>query len=374
MRFIHTADWQIGKVFRLLDEPAMHVLQDARLEAISTIGHLAREHGAAAVLVAGDVYDSERPSDRTLGQAIERMRPFDRVEWHLLPGNHDPQLPGGPWDRLARRELPGHIRLHLEPTPADIGGGPARLLPAPLARRRAQEDATAWMDRAETPAGAIRIGLAHGSIREFGSEAGHTANPIAPDRVASARLDYLALGDWHGRRQIGPRCWYPGTPEPDGFDQPDAGHVLLVEIAAAGAEPAVTPLPVGRFRWRREHAVLHDEADVVALEQRLRAEAGESGRLILDLTVEGALDLEALATFDQRIRAGLHEALCHLAVDEDRLVPSASIGEVEAAGSGAILRDAAARLKAIAADAGHPEHAAAVRALVRLYLVRRAGA
>ena len=49
--------------------------------------------------------------------------------------------------------------------------------------------------------GAFRIGLAHGAVTDF-TDAG--AN-IPPDRDRSARLDYLALGDWHGRMQIGPR-------------------------------------------------------------------------------------------------------------------------------------------------------------------------
>lgn len=70
-RFIHTSDWQIGNY---LSPETAAVLQQARLEAITTIGRLAGEHGAAAVLVAGDIYDLEGPSDRTLLQPIERMR------------------------------------------------------------------------------------------------------------------------------------------------------------------------------------------------------------------------------------------------------------------------------------------------------------
>ena len=72
MRFIHTADWQIGKVFRFLDDATVGVLQEARLEAISRIGRLALEHGAPTVLVAGDIYDVATAEDRTLGQPVEQ--------------------------------------------------------------------------------------------------------------------------------------------------------------------------------------------------------------------------------------------------------------------------------------------------------------
>ena len=40
-RFIHTADWQIGKVFRFVDRAEMGGLQLARLEGITRIGNLA---------------------------------------------------------------------------------------------------------------------------------------------------------------------------------------------------------------------------------------------------------------------------------------------------------------------------------------------
>ena len=58
-KFVHTADWQIGKVFRFVDETTMGVLQEARLNAISRLGKLAEEHEVKHILVAGDVYDRE---------------------------------------------------------------------------------------------------------------------------------------------------------------------------------------------------------------------------------------------------------------------------------------------------------------------------
>ena len=103
MKFIHTADWQIGKVFRRFgDNEAM--LRQARLDAIETIGRLAKAEGASCVLVAGDVYDSETPHPQTLRAPLERMRLFPQVRWYLLPGNHDPHRPQGVWDRACAGE------------------------------------------------------------------------------------------------------------------------------------------------------------------------------------------------------------------------------------------------------------------------------
>jgi hypothetical protein len=133
MRFIHSADWQIGKVFKQFG-PKEESLRQARLVAIERLGELATAHETSHVMVAGDVYDNEAPSPITLRTPIERMRSFPAVHWHLLPGNHDPHRPEGVWDRLAHMGLPDHIHLHLTPSPFELEAGVV-LLPAPLTRK-----------------------------------------------------------------------------------------------------------------------------------------------------------------------------------------------------------------------------------------------
>ncbi len=366
MRFIHTADWQIGKVFRSVDDATEGVLQAARLEAISTLGRLALEAAAPTVLVAGDIYDVATAEDRTLGQPLERMRAFSDVDWHLIPGNHDPHQPGGPWERVLRRGLPDNVRVHLEPVSVDLADGRAQLLPAPLLRRRALGDPTAWMDQAPTPAGALRIGLAHGSISAFGSEARDQPNLIDPARPERAGLTYLALGDWHGMKRIGPRCWYSGTPEIDDFGVVDGGRALLVDLAAASAPPAVTPLAVGRFDWRQETLRIQDAGDIDVVVARLRALHAEPARLLLDLALEGTLSLrgrERLARALDELRA----AVCWLRVDDGRLYLEPSAEDLETIAPSGFLRVAALRLRAMADDPDEPAREIAARALLRLY-------
>lgn len=85
LRFLHTSDWQIGKVFRFLDSTMMALLQEARLRVIARIGELAAAHGAAHVIVAGDVYDMEALSPRSLIQPLERMPNFSSVRCTCFP-------------------------------------------------------------------------------------------------------------------------------------------------------------------------------------------------------------------------------------------------------------------------------------------------
>jgi len=248
MRFLHTSDWQIGKAFRSFDDDVLAVLSAERLDVIGRIGKLAMDQEALVVLVAGDVFDGATPGLDTLLRPIERMKQFSQVEWHLIPGNHDAHTSNSPWERLLRQSLPSNIVIHTAPEPRPIADGEAWILPAILTNRHMSFDPTAAMDEMETPPGALRIGLAHGSVRVFGSTEHSTHNVLSPNRAASARLDYLALGDWHGSQAIDDRTWYSGTPEPDDFDIGGAGggQVLLVDVSK-DSPATVTPFDLGRF-------------------------------------------------------------------------------------------------------------------------------
>ena len=66
MKFIHTADWQIGKPFAgISDIHKRSLVQKARIEVIKRIGLVAKDTAADFVLVAGDLFDS--PSAGPLG-------------------------------------------------------------------------------------------------------------------------------------------------------------------------------------------------------------------------------------------------------------------------------------------------------------------
>jgi DNA repair exonuclease SbcCD nuclease subunit len=365
MRFIHSADWQIGKVFKKFGAKE-EALRQARLGAIERLGQLARTHGAAHVLVAGDVYDSEAPNPITLRAPIERMKLFPEIHWHLLPGNHDPHRPEGIWDRVAQLGLPAHVHLHLAPLVAPLGDG-AFLLPAPLCRKTEYDDVTAWMDSAPTPEGAVRVGLAHGSIVNFGQE-GEATNPIDPARPSRAGLDYLALGDWHRTMQVGPSAWYAGTPEPDRAGRQESGTALLVEMAGAGAPVSVTPLATGTYRWITYSERLADAAGLADFDQRLRSET-DLARAIVRLQLQGSLPIAAYDELQRRL-VDLEAAVFHLDVDHTDLAVRPTQADLESIDFDGVLARAADRLKGVLDDTAQTPDARrrAEEALVELYL------
>ena len=366
-RFIHTADWQIGKVFRYVDVAEMGGLQLARLEAITSIGNLTDEHNVRHVMVAGDVYDHATPSLRTRNQVVERMKAHTSVQWHLLPGNHDPYQPNGLWDQLRARELPDNIHAHTEPEATIIEQDAAVLFPAPLQHRRTLNDPTAWMDNQETKAGLIRIGLAHGAVHGYDANKDQRANPIDSARPQFAQLDYLALGDWHGELKVNERCWYSGTPETDSFQTRGRGTVLLVEIDGPGELPTVTVLSTGQYRWESLNERVENLADVDLLENKLRSLDGDFNRTLVDLRVSGSLSLADLLHFEERIVEGTAAAFCHLRIDREQLFPEPTDDDLDSIDPGGIVRAAADRLRAIV-EAGGSDADLAREAIRRLYI------
>lgn len=361
-RFLHTADWQIGRQFATLSPDNAPMLAEARLQAVERLAALATAERVDAVLVAGDVFDAQTVSERTVRRLFNALAGF-AGPWLLLPGNHDAALAESVWSRAQRLgAVPPNAHLLLEPGVRLFEGQGFAALPAPLTQRHTHHDLTAWFDGADTPAGLLRIGIAHGSVQGILAEGIDSANPIAPDRAARARLDYLALGDWHGTKGIDARTWYAGTPEPDRFRANDAGNALLVDIDAPGATPQVRSVPVGQFRWQQIDAALQVDSDLDVLLGQLAALTPQH---VVELRLRGQMDLAART----RLQAGLGAAearVRHLQADQGalRLVPTDAdiaglqadgylgevIAELRAEGESETAQDALALLAGVLAE------------------------
>jgi DNA repair exonuclease SbcCD nuclease subunit len=364
--FIHTADWQLGRTFGQAGDEARGALHKQRFATVERLGTLAADRRADAVLVAGDVFDMVAPSDRTVLRAIAAMESFIGP-WVLLPGNHDPALAEGVWARLRRLGAPANVMVAAEPEPILLAEGRLVVLPAPLRRKNETGDLTGWFDIAPSSPGAMRVGLAHGSIPSRLPEDADARNPIAEDRAARAKLDYLALGDWHGTLRIDARSWYSGTPEPDRAKGNDPGNVLFVRIEHPGDLPEVEAVPVGHYRWHDLDAVVHGSDDVWALAERLRGLGNPLNRHVVELSLQGTLDL-ARRTDLAGVLEDLSARLCDLRVDDASLIAEPSDDDLQAIGRGGFVGHAVDCLREQATGRNSEQAATARLALQILYL------
>lgn len=361
MKLIHTADWQLGKAFGRFEPEVRSALSEARFEAIDAVGRAASEHGAEHVLVAGDIFDTEGPEDRTIVQAISRMERHP-CRWWLLPGNHDFVRNDGLWDRVRKRAGDSLVVLS-EALPHELEPG-VWLLPAPLTHRLNLDDPTEAFDAMETTGARLRIGLAHGSIRDFGSR-GEAGNQIAPDRARLSNLDYLALGDWHGVLEVDARTWYSGTPETDRFKRDAPGQALLVDLEP-GREPEVASVQTGRFCWLTRDWAVNDLADFDAQCGALMSTLDPSNTL-LDLSLSGITNLGDRSGILSKLENEIAHRLRYLEVHASELVGRPTPEDLATLSMEGVLGIAAAKLNA-RIEAGGPDAVLARRALERLFV------
>ncbi|WP_241963034.1 metallophosphoesterase family protein [Thalassorhabdomicrobium marinisediminis] len=259
-RFIHASDLHIGRKFANIPQAAdgniRGRLMEARHAAIGRLAQVARDQGAAHVLLAGDTFDTATPSPSVIRQALAAMGEAPGVTWWLLPGNHDNLRDAEPLWEAIHRDAPANVVALVEATPHAMGDA-ATLLPCPVAFRAGASDPTEPLVTMASDAGSLRIGLAHGGVTDF-TESGAA---IAPDRDRSARLDYLALGDWHGRMAVSDRVHYCGSPEQDRFKHDRRGVCLSVAIDGPGAVPQIVEVETGSFLWTQVDLPLHPRQD-----------------------------------------------------------------------------------------------------------------
>lgn len=364
-RFIHSSDLHIGKRFGNFPEDLRGRLREARHAVLPRLAQAARDQGASAIVLAGDTFDTETPTPQMLHQALAEMRAAEALTWIILPGNHDSLLADELW-RRARAILPPNVILALEPNPIPLAPQIV-VLPAPCTARRPGRDLTEWMGSAATAEGSLRIGLAHGPILDF-SEDGSRGEVIAPDRAARSGLDYLALGDWHGRMSLDARTHYSGTPEPDRFKHDKPGEALLVSIAAPGALPEVTGLSTASFSWRtRPLDLLGDDDGQAALAAAL-PDLGDRRQTLLRLTLMGQTRLATRAALTARI-AALAPEFAHFEIDDSALLTTCETSDLERIDHAGALRLAAEALLAESGDVGlsAEDRAIAQAALTRLF-------
>lgn len=369
--FLHTADWQIGRQYGQFETDDAALLAEARFDVVARIAALATERGVDAVLVAGDVFDTQGVSDRTIRRLFAAMAAY-AGPWVMIAGNHDAALADSVWSRAAQLDcIPANVHVPTQIGVVDLPAINVAVLAAPLTQRHTYDDVTQAFDSLDTEPGRVRVGLAHGSVAGRLPDTIDATNPIAPDRAARARLDYLALGDWHGCLAIDTRTWYAGTPEQDRFRNNEPGYVLDVRIDTPGATPVVERVAIGKYRWSAWAETISLPSDAHALAEKLSALRAED---VLRLDVQGHVNME---TWDALQRAMDQAAAQVRALLPDlsglRLEPDqADLAELGASG---YVGEVAAQLQALQADGEQAAIAAeALRLLLRFQRESATGA
>lgn len=254
IRFLHTADIHLGAPIRGLCDVSpewMLALQEATANAWERVVNAAIEHEVDFVVIAGDLFDSARPSYGDylrLFQGLERLDEAG-IPSYLVTGNHDPFTA---WERDVSR-LPESATLlgvgkpqfalfSRDGEPLCLIGGRSYYNQAwpsdeSMAQGISRAAAVAALSGAHPDAGEapFSLGVIHAGLQPDQSKA-----RVSLDELLHAEVDYWACGHLHERRVFPDinrtRVVYPGCIQGQSIDEQGECGCYLVEMEeAAGA-------------------------------------------------------------------------------------------------------------------------------------------
>jgi exonuclease SbcD len=282
VRFLHTADWHVGKVLR------GRARLDEQRQVLAEIVAVAREHPVDAVLICGDLYDSATPtaeSQRLVVRTLLDLRATG-AEVIAIAGNHDPAptfeayrpLAGVAGLTLAGRVHPaadgGVVSFTARSTGERVN---VALIPflsqryavtaAQLVAQTPAESAAGYdamfrvvlneLCAAFTP-GAVNLVMAHVTVTNAvvggGERAAQTIFEFhVPATAFPVAAHYVALGHLHRAQRLPAPCpvQYSGAPFGVDFGEQDNRSVVLLVDATPTTPAKVTELTITSARTLR---------------------------------------------------------------------------------------------------------------------------
>lgn len=302
MKFLHTADWHLGRIFH-----QVHLTED-QSHILDQIVDLAVAEKVDAVLVAGDLYDRAVPPPEAvalLDRVWEKLILHHGIPVVAISGNHDSATRIGYGSAiLARAGL--HLVADLDRAcrPVPLGALDVFALPyaEPVEVRAWSGDASVH-DHASALQVCIermrphfspdraRILVAHAFVA--GMRGSDSERPLSVGGAGSVPaelfrdFDYVALGHLHAPQVVSARCVYSGSPLAYSFSEAaDEKSALLVELDDSRRNaPRIRSLPLNPRRHLRNvegrlSEVLAAAATDTAREDYLRVVLTDDGALL----------------------------------------------------------------------------------------------
>jgi DNA repair exonuclease SbcCD nuclease subunit len=391
LSLLHAADLHLGLRLTRFDPATAKKIREARFEALDNLLNHAQRLAASGtldfLLIAGDLFDDHAVDAEVARRAFKIFDEKSPVPVYVIPGNHDPLLAGGVWDREPWcNAAAGRVRLLRRREPVSVGPN-ALLFPCPVERKTSMDDSTAWIVPGDS---GIRIGVAHGSLK-VRADLPADDHLIARHAAHERRLDYLALGHWHSRQTFPDpdgieRTAYSGVHEPmrfqgsaelrgwapystggarDDFLDSGRGEALYVQIAAPGAPPKIEPINVGCLTWQEEERRINSEQELGDLINEIANRPDLSHRL-LRLKLTGVLPASVMLRLGELTNV-LEGRYLLGELDSQALHMEPTEAEVEEVAGQGILRRVLDKVREETNDADPARRRLAERSFLLLY-------
>lgn len=250
--FVHIADVHLDARLRFLGERGGQHRANIRA-AFTRCVDLALERRVDALLIAGDLFDSQRPGRGTVDFTRQQLARLSQagIAVRIVPGTHDALTPSGVYS-WADLESAGDVRVYRGDGPGgwdvDHLASGLTIYARPTVEKGGGLPALQGLPRDPAARPGCEVALVHAAL-DLGSN-DEEDYIIDPREVESSGLAYIAAGHWHTPRDFSRGqtvARYPGSPEPVSLDPRRAGQALVVTLTAGG-RPQVEPVEVGRIR------------------------------------------------------------------------------------------------------------------------------
>jgi DNA repair exonuclease SbcCD nuclease subunit len=271
MKIFHTADVHLGMKFAGYPSVQQKLIE-ARFEALKRCVDMANEQGCELFVVGGDLFDRVSVAKGDVKRAADMLAEFQGRLVVVLPGNHDfvTDRPDGLW-AIFKGFADNHVLVleskkiyPLKPYDMDVN-----VYAAPCHAKHSPENGIAWIREIEKDADVrFHIGIAHGSLEGLSPDFNKDYYPMTESELLSCGLNLWLMGHTHIPYPAAPgpksKIFYPGTPEPDGFDCEHEGKALLIEIGE-DKEVEASFLSTGAYRFEYEEGEIGswDEAEKI---------------------------------------------------------------------------------------------------------------
>ncbi len=289
IKILHAADFHLDSPFdSLSDEKARERRREQR-ELFMSLAELCENERVQAVLLPGDLLDSERSGFET-SELLEEVLGRIRAEVFIAPGNHDFLSPLSPYSVLTLSPNV-HIFKTSEITKLSFpekgftvwGAGFTNSSSPPL---------LAGFKPLREPG--VNLMLLHGDLNMPKSP----YNPIAEAEIAASDMDYVALGHVHsfgGFKRAGGTCYaYSGCPEGRGFDETGEKGVIIGTVGEGVCDLKFHPLGGRRYETLALDLTEKRDAEAALLEALPRESGRDIYKIVLQGEFDGDLDLSRL--------------------------------------------------------------------------------
>ena len=254
MRFIHTADWHLGRLFH-----GQHLTED-QAHLLEQFHAVIRDYRPEAVVVAGDIYDRAVPPVEAVSLLDETLSRFlleDQVKVILIAGNHDSGERLSFGGRLLEEKgifIRGTVQKDFRPVLMEDSYGPVYFAPFPYAEpallRAIYEEELYDFDAAmryfvaqswnKIPTASRSVAIAHGFVA--GGKSSESERPLSVGGSANIssqcfqQFSYTALGHLHNPQTAGgENIRYAGSLLKYSFDEAEQEKgIYIIDIDAAG--------------------------------------------------------------------------------------------------------------------------------------------